>query len=77
MRRAFETLLWRAAQAFSVGEQEKAVRMLTVGINGDDPQLATSAEGLHKRVLNAYAMEVLSRSSKAIPLLTLSSSGPS
>lgn len=69
LRRAFEKLLACAADAYSRGERAEAVQLLTVSINGDAPQPATSAEGLRKRMLNAYAMEVLSGSSKAYPAL--------
>lgn len=68
-RREFEAVMTRARQAYSRGETDEAVRILTFGINGDAPQPATSAEGLRKRMLNAYAMEVLCGSARAYPAL--------
>lgn len=67
VRREFQVILTHAKQAYGRGEVEEAVRILTFSINGNMPQPATSAEGLRKRMLNAYAMQVLCGSARAYP----------
>lgn len=69
-RIAFEEDVLRSAnEAFASGETERAVYLLTEGINGNGPGEATSAEGLARRMRNAEAMRALSASSCAYPAL--------
>jgi pimeloyl-ACP methyl ester carboxylesterase len=71
-RLAFEQDILRpAGEAFANGETERAVYLLTEGINGSAPGEATSAEGLARRLRNAEAMRALSVSSQAYPALNI------
>lgn len=69
-RIAFEEEVLRPANdAFASGETDRAVRLLTTGINGSEPGEATSADGFARRLRNAEAMRALSASSCAYPAL--------
>lgn len=71
-RIAFEEDVLRPAnEAFAIGETDRAVRLLTTGINGGAPGEATSAEGLARRLRNAEAMRALAASSCAYPALNI------
>lgn len=70
VRIAFEeSVLHPASEAFANGETERAVKLLTSGINGSAPGEATSATGFARRLRNAEAMRALSASSCAYPAL--------
>lgn len=69
-RIAFEDDVLRPAnEAFANGETDRAVKLLTMGINGGAPGEATSAYGIARRLQNAEAMRALSVSSCAYPAL--------
>lgn len=71
-RIAFEENVLRPAnEAFASGETERAVYLLTEGINGNGPGEATSREGLARRMRNAEAMRALAASSCAYPALNV------
>lgn len=71
-RIAFEENVLRPAnEAFANGETERAVKLLTTGINGGAPGEATSADGFARRLRNAEAMRALSLSSCAYPALNM------
>ena len=71
-RIAFEQdVLHPANEAFAKGETERAVHLLTSGINGSAPSEATSTNGLARRLRNAEAMRALSLSSCAYPELNI------
>lgn len=66
-----EEILHPANEAFLSGATERAVRLLTTGINGGAAGEATSADGLARRLRNAEAMRALSVSSCAYPALDI------
>lgn len=69
-RRQFERdVLNPATEAFQQGEPERAVRLLTDGINGQGPGEAGTPEGRTRRLRNAAAMRALCLSSDAYPAL--------
>ncbi|HSV53709.1 MAG TPA: alpha/beta hydrolase [Burkholderiaceae bacterium] len=55
--------------AFSAGQAEEAVRMLTLGINGSGAGEASTPAGRERRLRNAEAMRALALSSNAYPAL--------
>lgn len=58
-----------AAEAFTRGDADAAVRLLTEGINGMGPGEAGTPEGRARRVRNAEAMRALCVSTDAYPAL--------
>lgn len=69
-RLAFQReVLDRATEAFTQGDPERAVRMLTDGINGLGPGEAGTPEGRARRLRNAEAIRALCVSSDAYPAL--------
>ena len=62
-------VLDRATAAFSRGDPEAAVRLLTDGINGLAPGEAATPEGRARRLRNAQAMRALCMSTDAYPAL--------
>lgn len=71
-REAFEQGVIRPAdEAFRAGDDERAVALLTIGINGSGPGEASTDAGRDRRVRNAAAMRALAFSSDAYPALDL------
>jgi pimeloyl-ACP methyl ester carboxylesterase len=69
-REAFEREVIRPAdEAFRAGDVERAVSLLTVGINGSGPGEAATDVGRERRMRNAQAMRALAFSSDAYPAL--------
>ncbi|WP_288251500.1 alpha/beta hydrolase [uncultured Hydrogenophaga sp.] len=69
-REAFQRDVIRPAdEAFRVGDIERAVTLLTVGINGVGPGEASTRAGWERRMRNAEAMRALAFSSDAYPAL--------
>jgi pimeloyl-ACP methyl ester carboxylesterase len=62
-------VLDRATEAFSQGDADRAVRMLTDGINGQGPGEAGTPDGRARRLRNAEAIRALCVSSDAYPAL--------
>lgn len=62
-------VLDRATEAFEQGDPDRAVRMLTDGINGQGPGEAGTPEGRARRLRNAEAIRALCLSSDAYPAL--------
>lgn len=60
-----------ADEAFRGGDKEKAVALLTVGINGIGPGEAMTDSGRERRLRNADAMRALAFSSDPYPALDL------
>lgn len=60
-------VLGPAARAYAAGETERAVRVLTLGINGSGPGEASTSAGRERRLRNAEAMRALSLSSDPYP----------
>ncbi|WP_066265588.1 alpha/beta fold hydrolase [Hydrogenophaga palleronii] len=58
-----------ATEAFRQGDADRAVRMLTDGINGQGPGEAGTADGRARRLRNAEAIRALCVSSDAYPAL--------
>lgn len=58
-----------ADEAFRAGYTERAVALLTVGINGSGPGEAATGAGRERRLRNAQAMRALAFSSDAYPAL--------
>ncbi len=58
-----------ADEAFRAGDVERAVALLTVGINGSGPGEAATDAGRARRMRNADAMRALAFSSDAYPAL--------
>jgi pimeloyl-ACP methyl ester carboxylesterase len=70
VREAFQRDVIRPAdEAFRAGDIERAVALLTVGINGSGPGEAATAEGRERRMRNAQAMRALALSTEAYPAL--------
>jgi len=69
-REAFQQdVIKPADEAFRAGETERAVALLTVGINGSGPGEAATDAGRERRMRNAQAMRALAFSSDAYPAL--------
>lgn len=69
-REAFQRDVIRPAdEAFRAGDIERAVALLTVGINGSGPGEAATDAGRERRMRNAQAMRALAFSSDAYPAL--------
>lgn len=69
-REAFEkNVIQPSDEAFRAGDIERAVTLLTVGINGSAPGEATTEAGRERRLRNATAMRALALSSDAYPAL--------
>lgn len=62
-------VLQPATQAYAQGDDERAVRLLTDGINGQGPGEAGTPDGRTRRLRNATAMRALCLSSDAYPAL--------
>jgi pimeloyl-ACP methyl ester carboxylesterase len=58
-----------ATEAFAHGDPDKAVRLLTEGINGTGPGEAGTADGRARRLRNAEAIRALCVSTNAYPAL--------
>jgi pimeloyl-ACP methyl ester carboxylesterase len=70
VREAFQRDVIRPAdEAFRAGDIERAVALLTVGINGRGPGEAATAAGLERRLRNAQGMRALAHSTEAYPAL--------
>jgi pimeloyl-ACP methyl ester carboxylesterase len=70
VREAFQRDVIRPAdEAFRAGDIERAIALLTVGINGSGPGEAATAEGRERRMRNAQAMRALALSTEAYPAL--------
>lgn len=69
-REAFQRdVLSPANEAFRAGDVERAVDLLTIGINGSGPGEAATDAGRARRMRNAQAMRALAFSSDAYPAL--------
>lgn len=70
VREAFQRDVIRPAdEAFRAGNIERAVALLTVGINGSGPGEAATDAGRERRLRNAQGMRALAFSSDAYPSL--------
>lgn len=70
VREAFERdVIHPADQAFRAGDDERAVALLTLGINGSGPGEASTDAGRERRMRNAAAMRALAFSSDPYPAL--------
>ncbi len=70
VREAFQRdVIDPADEAFRAGDIERAVALLTVGINGKGPGEAATAAGRERRMRNAQGMRALAFSSDAYPAL--------
>lgn len=58
-----------AARAYTAGDTERAVGLLTVGINGSGPGEASTEAGWQRRLRNAEAMRALALSCEPYPEL--------
>lgn len=71
-REAFQRDVIRPAdEAFRAGDKERAVALLTAGINGIGPGEAATDAGRERRMRNADAMRALAFSSDAYPALNV------
>ena len=70
VREAFQrNVIGPADEAFRAGDIERAVALLTVGINGTGPGEAATDAGRERRMRNAQAMRALAFSADAYPAL--------
>jgi pimeloyl-ACP methyl ester carboxylesterase len=70
VREAFQRdVIAPADDAFRAGDIERAVALLTVGINGKGPGEAASTAGRERRLRNAKGMQALAFSTEAYPAL--------
>lgn len=70
LRAEFENTSGAAARAFKRGDEESAVRMMTIAINGQQSTAANSEHALQRRLENANAMRALMLSTDPFPLLS-------
>lgn len=70
VREAFQRdVIGPAGEAFRADDIERAIALLTVGINGSGPGEAATPAGRERRMRNAHAMRALALSTEAYPAL--------